>query len=378
VDGSLLEGGGQVLRNTMAYAALLGRAIRVSRIRAGRPRPGLAAQHLAGLELVRDIVGGSLARAAIDATDISFEPARALPLPPQPQPPRKDGGGDATREYAAEVATAGSVCLLVQIALPVLLFLPAPSRTALRGGTDVIKAPTADYASEVFIPALQRACGARFAVELRVTRRGFFPRGGGAAELRVTPLPRGEPLPAFEWTQRGALQRVVGVALVGALPAAVGYRGAEAARKALREGLTRLRLADAEVAIEVRQPPREEAPHPGFSLLLIAEFAGGARLGASAVGEKGEPAERVGARCAEELLEDVEAGGCADRHLTDQLLVFMALARGRSRLRTGPLTLHAETAVHWARELCGARVAVTREGAGAVIEVEGVGYTARW
>ncbi|NUQ39039.1 MAG: RNA 3'-phosphate cyclase, partial [Caldilineales bacterium] len=47
IDGSLGEGGGQVLRSSLTLSLLTGRPLRIERIRAGRKRPGLAAQHLA-------------------------------------------------------------------------------------------------------------------------------------------------------------------------------------------------------------------------------------------------------------------------------------------------------------------------------------------
>ncbi|CAG2114503.1 unnamed protein product, partial [Medioppia subpectinata] len=54
IDGSTLEGGGQVVRISMSLSALLSQQIHISNIRSGRSKPGLKAQHLVGLHLIRD------------------------------------------------------------------------------------------------------------------------------------------------------------------------------------------------------------------------------------------------------------------------------------------------------------------------------------
>lgn len=53
------------------------------------------------------------------------------------------------------------------------------------------------------------------------------------------------------------------------------------------------------------------------------------------------------------LCTHVREYGCSDEYLTDQLIIFMALARGTSCLLTGPLSLHTRTAMHFAETMTG-------------------------
>ena len=47
LDGSLGEGGGQILRTSLALAMCTGQRMKIQRIRAKRSKPGLMRQHLA-------------------------------------------------------------------------------------------------------------------------------------------------------------------------------------------------------------------------------------------------------------------------------------------------------------------------------------------
>ena len=77
------------------------------------------------------------------------------------------------------------------------------------------------------------------------------------------------------------------------------------------------------------------------------------------------------------LAAELGHGGCVDQHLQDQMIVFMSLAKGTSRFRSGPLTLHTETAMYMCGLLTGATFAVEKTGPGpaVVIECRGIGFT---
>lgn len=328
IDGSFGEGGGQLTRCAVSLAAVTGRPIHLRRIRAGRPRPGLMAQHLTALRAVAALSGGELAGDALGATEVRFWPGRLA-------------GG----EYAFDVGTAGSVSLVLQALLPVALHADGPCRLRISGGTDVRMAPPVDYLRLVFLPWLARmgAC-----VRVGSVCHGYYPRGGGAVSLAVEPCAALRPLVA---EAPGALRVIRGLAHVARLPSHIGVRMAAAA-----QGL----LADlAPVQVETRVLDDHEAVGTGGALVLVAETEHGI-LGAATVAERGVPAERLGEEAGGALRADLEAGAALDVHAADQLLVYAALARGPSRLTVRRLSRHAQTVLWLVEQFLPVRFRVER------------------
>ena len=224
VDGSLMEGGGQVIRLSCSLAGLLGTPLHLHSIRAKRSKPGLANQHLTGLRLVADMcaaggVGAGpsasvLQGAAVGATEVTFTPP-----PPSASPEITAGGGDSesitperavssTRMWSVSTGGAGSLMLVLQVSLPVALFCchatataTAPTAAAaagpggnhhnparwvqlqLQGGTNAAMAPPVDFFTGVLAPILRQHCGIKLEVEMK--RRGYFPQGGGELTVRT-------------------------------------------------------------------------------------------------------------------------------------------------------------------------------------------------
>ena len=165
IDGSYGEGGGQVLRNTIAYAAITRRPICVNNIRAGRPNPGLAAQHLAGIRAVHALTGGSLQKAEVRSTSVEYDPGS----------PSAD---TETGPLVADCGTAGACTLIIQTVLPVLALGRTRRVFSCRGGTDAPFAPPYSYLRDVTLPTLSLF---GLVVELEVVNRGLMPRGGSSA-----------------------------------------------------------------------------------------------------------------------------------------------------------------------------------------------------
>ena len=74
-------------------------------------------------------------------------------------------------------------------------------------------------------------------------------------------------------------------------------------------------------------------------------FLWGPQAGFSALGARGKPAEQVADEAAEAYLAYRASGAACDRHLADQILIYLALAEGPSSFTTEAVTSHLLTNV---------------------------------
>lgn len=311
IDASYGEGGGQLVRSAVALAAITGQAVRVDNVRIKRDKPGLAPQHLAAVRAVAALCSAHCEGLELRAQTFSFSPGRLR-------------GG----EFRFDVGTAGSVTLVLQALLPVLLCAPGPGRVIVSGGTDVRAAPPLDYFRRVLLELL-RQMGAT--VGCRVLRRGYYPRGGGEVEVSVEPA-RWQPL---QWLEPGALVSVEGVAHVANLPLSIAERMRDAAA-------TRLADLGSPARFDAVVLGPEEAIGTGGAVVCWARRRH-AVLGAARVAERGVRAEVLGEAAGAELAADLAAGVTLDIHAADQALIYLALAGGRFSARV--LSSHARTAM---------------------------------
>ncbi|MDK2383414.1 MAG: RNA 3'-terminal phosphate cyclase, partial [Candidatus Korarchaeota archaeon] len=167
IDGSYGEGGGSILRYALSLSAVTLKPVEVYNIRAKRKKPGLRPQHLNAVMALAKLTEAHVEGARVGSTRVLFVPKN------------KRGGS-----FEVDISTAGSVTLVIQALLPACLTSDSDVRFLIRGGTDVPMAPPIDYMREVFLPNLTMM-GAH--AEIRLIRRGHYPKGGGLVELRVWP-----------------------------------------------------------------------------------------------------------------------------------------------------------------------------------------------
>ena len=318
IDGSQLEGGGQIIRGSVALAALSRTPVEVVRIRARRGRSGLAPQHIAAIQAVAAACDASCEGLRLGSDRIVFRPQ--MPV---------------ARDIRADVGTAGSVALVLQAWLPVALM--AGGSLTITGGTEVDRSPTTDYLEQVLFRVLA-SHGAKIRTE--ILKRGYYPEGGGEVRVSVE-ASRLSPI-TFQDEKPGSCGII---SCSSNLPDHVAGRQAAAVETALANRLG--------VPCEVRLD-RRKGVSTGSSCTVWA----GAK-GAIGLGKRGLPAERVGEMAARALLDEVARGGQVDSHLADQLLIFIALFGGRF---TAPAcSLHAAT-MCWLLERFGYQVHSRSDG----------------
>lgn len=317
IDGSHGEGGGQILRTAVALSAITGQALRVDDIRAKRPNPGLAAQHVTSVRAAGALCDAALAGDVTGSSALDFTP----------RGPVQAGTYGFDVADARKGGSAGAAMLVLQAVLPPLLIARGESRLSIKGGTHVAWSPPFDYVRDVWLPMLGRM-GAR--ADASLVASGWFPIGQGEIDVAVTGTDG--PLAPLTVHEPGPLQRVTGRAIAASLPAHI------AARMANRAAAL---LCDSNIDARV-EAQRLRAACPGAGIFLAANYET-AICGFSALGERGKPAERVAEEAVENVLAHDRSGAAFDVHLADQMILPMALASGPSEFTTPRLTRHLVT-----------------------------------
>ena len=307
IDGAAGEGGGQILRSSLALSLVTGKPFRIENIRAGRAKPGLLRQHLTALTAAAKIGGGKVEGAAIGSKVVSFQPGEIKP-----------------GEYHFAVGTAGSATLVLQTVLPALITASGPSTVVFEGGTHNPAAPPFEFLEKAFLPILNRM-GPRVSVTLE--RHGFYPAGGGRFSVSIQPARNLVPI---DLTERGELKERRVKLIIASLPRSI----AERERDSIRE-----KTGWPEDVFEIVEI--KDVFGPGNVVLIECEAEQVTEVFV-AFGEKGVPGGLVAERVISSARTWLASGVPVGRFLADQLLLPFALAGGGS-FKTLPLSRHSET-----------------------------------
>jgi RNA 3'-phosphate cyclase len=311
IDGSFGEGGGQILRTALALAAVTKTPCRVFNIRKSRPKPGLANQHLLAIQAIAQLCSGELEGDFLGSEEIKFFPGRIQ-----------------AKDIKVKIETAGSITLVLQSLILPSLFASEPIKIYFEGGaTDTFFSPTADYFRYCFLKILEKI-GAK--IEVTITKRGYYPEGGAEVKVEIFP----SRIKNLNLTERGNLIKIL--AISGASYSLKEKKVAERQLAGVREVLGKLKLP-MEEKIEYAK-----SQSPGSHILLAAECKN-TILGVDNLGKLGKRAEDVGKEAALELLREQKSSACFDKHLADQILPYLALAKNKSEVSVSEITEHCQT-----------------------------------
>ncbi len=322
IDGSMHSGSGTLLRYASALATVTSKPLHIFNIRAKRDKPGLRPQHLMALRACTALSSGRLEGDQVGSQEIHYWPGKYIK------------GGN----FQWDIGTAGSATMLAFTLVSPALFAETASRFTITGGLFQDFAPTAFHMREVLLPVL-RMMGADVGFE--VIRPGYVPKGGGCLRMSVKPLPTAiKPLKRI---RQGNVLEIRGIALASHLKKEkVSERMAERCREILAgDGL--------EVQIEIQQD--SSAVQRGAALSLWAKTDKGCILGSDQVGKRGRRSEAIAEFVCRTLREDLHSGATTDRHLADQLILFAALAAGKTEYSIPVLTEHVESNLWLVKEM---------------------------
>ncbi|HEY6283657.1 MAG TPA: RNA 3'-terminal phosphate cyclase [Nitrososphaerales archaeon] len=336
VDGSLGEGGGQILRTALAFSGIQSKPVRVTKIRAGRPIPGLKRQHVSAVEVLAEVFGGQVSGAKEGSSEVSFIPG----------PPRRGS-------LSFDMGTAASITLVLQAVVPAVALSGSALSIELVGGTDVPWSPTFDYFRDVVRQAFG-AIGIKF--EVSAIKRGYYPRGGGNVKASIEPSKSVVPI---DLLVEPSLSDVRIRSRCGSLPRHVAERQLTAASKVLAKSSIRTR--ESEVVVE-------QTESPGSSILIYST-GGGFFLGSDAIGAKGKRAEEVGSDAGNKFVAIANSGACLDSNLADMLLPLLSLAPGPSRVRITLATTHLESGLQLARQFTSCSYSVEPDGKSSIVTI---------
>ena len=380
LDGTTLEGGGQLLRIALCLSALTKVPIHIDHIRGKRgpkSKPGqdggFKPAHLAAARWLAKATNATTLGMELKSTQLRFQPSYESNTNEEDTAQDNvwqnvyENGKVVGKQTTISMSSPGSITLILQAVLPFILFSKSDLPTWLRieGGTNVSKSPSTEYVKHVLLPLLHSRLKFPL-IETTIHRRGWSVGRPdvGAVTFKIPARSSQVRLKAFDLTDRGQVTHVRAFILAGEdrLRAAIKAKVEEHVREAFPK-----------VAIDF--PAYEDSRNPKrLYVLLAAEASSGHRLASDALverrslkrkgktekhveGDVAEEAEKVVTMVLGDLKAELAHGGCVDQYMQDQLVVFQALIAGKSKIETGGLeaTLHTETARWVAQQLLGVK-----------------------
>ena len=291
INGSTGEGGGQILRTSLALACITGRRLHIENIRAARRNPGLARQHISCVQAACQICSGKCTSCVQGSKELDFEP-----------------GAVRSGDFYFDIGSAGSTTLVIQTILPALFLADKPSTVTVVGGTHNPLAPPFDFFCESFLPAIATA---GFFGNCRLEKFGFFPAGGGKITIDIQPGEK-HSQKTINFCAPSRELRIDARIYTARLAEHIALRQ----RKLLQESKLDIQ--------NIRHIEVTDSDGPGNAVCI--RLCGSDRKTVfTAFGMRGRPSQDVISEVVRLAENFLASGAAVDRFLADQLLIYMAM-----------------------------------------------------
>lgn len=358
IDGSYLEGGGQIARTALALSVVTGKSFEINNIRKGRKDSGLKAQHVQCIKALGQVLNCNAKGDELGSSYLYFEPKQIR-----------------GKKINIDIGTAGSITLLLQAVLLPSFFLAEKFSINIKGGTNVAWSMPAEYLINVLLPQIRKFCEK---IDVKITKRGYYPKGGGEMTVKLKNkycignysrfdefLKEIQKEHKIQLAEQGKLEFIEGVS-----HASKNLQQREVAERQAKTAEMFLQKFGAPVKIRCEYA---DTSSTGSGITLWARFSGGddgfanspqgsfsktgdefnpVILGADSLGERGKSAEQVGEECAKKLIKEIESGAVCDAHLADNLIPWMGLFKP-SKFITSAISNHTMTNIFVAEKFLG-------------------------
>ena len=291
IDGSLTEGGGQILRTSLGLSALTQQPFKIINIRKNRPNPGLREQHLQAVKAIKKLCSAEVQGDELNSKELTFSPGKIT-----------------KKKLKIKIRTAGSTSLILQT-----LFLASFNNNLnIRiegGGTWNLHAPSILYLQKVFLPLLN------LNNEIKIIKNGFYPQGGAILEAKITK----NKTNFLDLEKREKLNRINCIS-----QASDHLKKSNVARRQISGSVNNLKNIQEDISLKEEYVT---SLSPGSGIILAAQYEN-TILGYDVVGEKGKQSEIVGKEASEGLLKIMNSEATVDNFMIDQILPFLAYNKG--------------------------------------------------
>jgi RNA 3'-terminal phosphate cyclase (ATP) len=307
IDGSMGEGGGQVLRSALTLSALTGQSFEITRIRAGRQKPGLLRQHLTAVQATAEVCGAKVVGDQIGSLQLRFEPGQV-----------RSGA------FNFAVGSAGSGVLVLHTLLPLWMQGRGVAELTVEGGTHNRMAPPYDHLERCWLPAIRRL---GVDIEMHLERHGFYPAGGGRIHVKISGVPA---LKTWDWVERGPIEARDVRILLAHLPDSLGNRQASLVAKQLGWDPSQVETVRCDGSVG-----------PGNAIVASLSSAFTCEV-VTGFGSVGVPTPKVVGDVVNGVRRYLKSTAPVGEHFADQLMIPFALA-GSGSYRAVNTSLHAQT-----------------------------------